>query len=136
MAIDGLLTVVLDRVRAQIEENLFEATAVSGDSWQALRHGGRVQRNAIAARQMLERAHHARDRVANVYGLDRNLQLAALAQRQIQDFVDEPQQELPGLPNLLDEVTMTRRKRLTLVALKQLRKAQDGVQRGSELVAH
>ncbi len=69
-------------------------------------------------------------------GLRREGQPPGLDSGQIQDVADEAQEVLTALQDLLDALLVPLGECLLLVALKQLSKPEDGVERRAQLVAH
>ena len=56
--------------------------------------------------------------------------------REIPDGVDESQEVLAPVQDVLDSLLLAEGERRLLVALEELRKAEDGIERRAQLVAH
>src|SRR6185503_14686054 len=56
--------------------------------------------------------------------------------RQVEDLVDQVQEVLAALDHVVDALAVPLRQRLALVALQQLGKAENRVERRAQLVAH
>ncbi len=127
------VAVVLDGVGDDVEENLFEPLLIGQHVTLPVARDLVADHNIAArchGRQQVQRLLNGR---ADHHGFGRNRQASGFDARDLQNFVDQPEQMLPGLENLPDG--------LALIAiegshLQQLGEAQDGIQRGAQLVAH
>ena len=84
----------------------------------------------------LQRGLHLREHFRHRHRLERHRHAAGFDPRQVEHLVDQPQQVLAALEHLLDALAMALGQRLLLVALQQLREAEDRVERRAQLVAH
>src|SRR5262245_56237388 len=62
--------------------------------------------------------------------------MSGLDARQIQDFVDQPEQVLATFTDVIQPLELPLVQRSLLVALQKLSKAQDRIERSTELMAH
>ncbi|MEZ5263509.1 MAG: hypothetical protein R2755_17480 [Acidimicrobiales bacterium] len=125
-------SVVLDGVAQQVEQHLQQPLAVGGG--EALRwHRADVDAHAGPFGERRGEAHRGGQCVAHLDRLDREVDRARLDPGDVEDLVDQVEQVAAGPDDVLGGLLLVGGERLEL---QQLPEAQDGVERGAQLVAH
>ena len=124
-------SVVLDPVRQKVEEDLLDALPVRHDPFDLQIFD--TDLDAALRGQGPDEVDDLRGHLVRRDRLDRERDPARLDPRDVQDLVDQIQQVPPTLQDLLDALALLV---VEGAQIQQLAEAQDGVERGPELVAH
>ncbi len=103
--------------------------------WHAVRRR-REQRQVLGPRQRLHGRHDVLHQRRDMVVLDGQCQLGRLDLRQVEHIVDQRQQVAPVLDHSLKHAARPLRQCPVDAVRQQLGVAQDGIQRGTKLVAH
>jgi hypothetical protein len=127
--------VVLDRVRTEVHEDLREPRAIGDHDGQVLQRRDR-HRHAGALCHRFERGEDFAQDLWQRHRLGRDRDPASFDAREIEDLVDQLQEVLAAAQHVIDPLELAVAERLLLVALQELREAEDRVERRAELVTH
>ena len=123
----------LDGVADEIGQHLLQAQRIALQRAQGLHRPVDAQGQPFGLGLGGEEALKLGQQGRQVQGLDLDGQFAGLDARQVQNVVDDPQQALPGHLDAVEHLALVGAEGL---AADHLRQAQDGVERGADLVAH
>ncbi len=128
------VTVVLDRVGQQVQEHLFQPDRVRHDVEAGELVGLEIQVDFALLRQRRDPVHAVGENLLQRNRLERDVGLAGLDPRQVENLVDQRHQVLAGAIDFgrVGEVLLAER----LIVGEQLRETHDCVQRGAQFVAH
>ena len=123
----------LDGIADQVEQYLFQPQPIAPQWPQGGRRYLQTQRQSLGLGRGPHQAVEIGEQRPQVAGAWLDAQLAGLDLGQIEYIVEDGQQGLAGAADALDHVALVRGERL---ALQDLGQAEDGIQRGADLVAH
>ncbi|MNZ89026.1 hypothetical protein D3C78_1079290 [compost metagenome] len=128
--------VVLDGVGDQVDQHLLEAGVVGLQPDVAAGVLGELQVDAVLLGDRHQGGAGVLEHVAQADALDRQVDVPGLDARQVEHLVDQREQVVAAAVDLLDLALLALVQRMFLAALQQLGEAEDGVERGTQLVAH
>ena len=129
-------TVVLDRVGAEVHDDLREPRPIGAHHREGLGPGDDLQEDPRSGRQGLECEARLLQDVRGAHRLGRHGDPARLDPREVENVVDEPKQVLPAAQDVVRPLLVAVREGLLPIAREELREPEDRVERRPELVAH
>jgi hypothetical protein len=127
------MAAVLDGVGGQVQQHLLEPLVVGLDGPAAVARRRGLDGDPAFGGQRPDQVDGVLDDLEHVHRLGRERQAAGLDSGDVQDLVDQAEQVPPAAQDVVDALGLLLAE---LLELEQLPEAEDGVQRGPQLVAH
>jgi len=128
------VAVVLDRVRKQVQQHLFQSRSIRHDADAAV--GREHHPNGALACQRLHQVVAFQHQLPDRRGLRRERHAAGFDLRQIEDLVDQRQQVSSRLQDVVDELRFLRIGFLHRFRNKYLPETENRIQGRAQLMAH
>ena len=126
-------SVVLDRVRQQVDQHLAQAGGVAACRTVGL---GDLDDDAVLRRQRFDQRHRLADQHAEVDRAERQLERARFEAREVEHVVDQRKQVVAGSADVAELGELRRVGRAAGLDLQQLGEAEHRIERRAQLVAH